>query len=253
MIRRDRPSLSLMKIAAGCKVAGGTQDGRAAGDELCNTFDQRFHEVLDPSCLPNQTTNRQQTDDKKQKIKNQKTTKSQGASAIMSYTARQDARSGASPYTSATVRAGLVGGLVGGVIIWIYEALVWVGVQHLMPLAGIPRNATGLVFGKGVQEQLGAAAYALGTGIHFFFALAWGVLFAYLWPIFQRRGYEATLVALFYAVVIWIVMHAAIMAATTSHPDYFDPMVVIGGFMSHFFYAVPLALIVKQRLADSTG
>jgi hypothetical protein len=26
-------------------------------------------------------------------------------------------------------------------------------------------------------------------------------------------------------------------------------MVVIGGFMSHFIYTVPLALIVKQRLA----
>jgi hypothetical protein len=140
----------------------------------------------------------------------------------------------------------------GGIIIWIYEALVWVGVQHLMPLAGIPRNATGLVFGKQVQEQLGTAAYFVGTGIHFLFALAWGVVFAYLWPIFRRRGYEATLVALFYAVVIWIVMHAAIMVATTSHPDYFDPMVVIGGFMSHFFYAVPLALIVKRRLA-ATG
>src|SRR5216683_3103867 len=94
----------------------------------------------------------------------------------------------------------------------------------------------------------------LAAGIHFLFALAWGVLFAFLWPIFRRRGYEATLVALFYAVVIWIVMHAAIMVATTSHPDYFDPMVVIGGFMSHFFYTVPLALIVKQRLApDATG
>ena len=158
------------------------------------------------------------------------------------------------PDRALTVRAGLIGGLAGGIIIWIYEALVWVGVQHLMPLAGIPRNATGLVFGKQVQEQLGTAAYFVGTGIHFLFALAWGVLFAYLWPIFRRRGYEATLVALFYAVVIWIVMHAAIMVATTSHPDYFDPMVVIGGFMSHFFYTVPLALIVKQRLAaDATG
>jgi hypothetical protein len=175
-------------------------------------------------------------------------------------TAGQEARSEAASYMAGTpdrasmVRAGLIGGLAGGIIIWIYEALVWVGVQHLMPLAGIPRNATGLVFGKQVQEQLGTAAYFVGTGIHFLFALAWGVLFAYLWPIFRRRGYEATLVALFYAVVIWIVMHAAIMVATTSHPDYFDPMVVIGGFMSHFFYAVPLALIVKRRLAaDATG
>ena len=80
------------------------------------------------------------------------------------------------PDRALTIRTGLLGGLAGGVIIWIYEALVWVGVQHLMPLAGIPRNATGLVFGKAAQESLGAAAYVLGTGIHFFFALAWGVL-----------------------------------------------------------------------------
>jgi hypothetical protein len=148
----------------------------------------------------------------------------------------------------AAIRIGLTGGLIGGVVIWIYEAIVWVGVQHLLPLAGIPRNATGLVFGKGVQESLGALAYVLGTCIHFFFALAWGALFALIWPGLHRRGYEATLVALFYAVIIWIVMHAAIMVATNDHPNYFDPNVVIGGFLSHFFYAVPLALYVKKRM-----
>jgi hypothetical protein len=112
------------------------------------------------------------------------------------------------------IRAGLLGGLVGGVIIWIYEAIVWVGVQHLMPMAGIPRNATGLVFGKEVQESLGALAYGVGTAIHFFFALAWGVLFAFIWPYFRRRGYEATLVALFFAIILWIVMHVAIAIAS---------------------------------------
>jgi hypothetical protein len=35
-----------------------------------------------------------------------------------------------------------------------------------MPLAGIPRNATGLVFGKDVQDGLGAGSYVLGTAIH---------------------------------------------------------------------------------------
>lgn len=147
------------------------------------------------------------------------------------------------------IRVGLFGGLVGGVVIWIYEAIVWVGVQHLMPLAGIPRNATGLVFGKGVQESLGALAYVVGTGIHFFFALAWGVAFAFAWPYFRRRGFEATLVALFFAVVLWIVMHVAIALVTNDHPNYLDPNVVIGGFMSHIFYTVPLALFVKRRLA----
>jgi hypothetical protein len=152
------------------------------------------------------------------------------------------------PELARIVRAGLLGGLVGGVTIWIYEAIVWVGVQHLMPLAGIPRNATGLVFGKQVQEQLGALAYIVGTGIHFFFVFAWGVLFALMWPYFRRRGVEATLVALLFAVLVWIVMHVAIAMVSTSHPDYLDPSVIIGGFMSHFFYAVPLALIVKHRL-----
>jgi len=79
---------------------------------------------------------------------------------------------------SATVRAGIRGGFAGAVLIWVYEALVWVGAQHLMPLAGIPRNTTGLVFGKGVQDSPGVLAYIVGTGIHLVFVLAWGVAFA---------------------------------------------------------------------------
>ncbi|WP_158818903.1 hypothetical protein [Methylocapsa sp. S129] len=151
-----------------------------------------------------------------------------------------------------TISAGLVGGLAGAVTIWIYEAVVWVGVERLMPLAGIPRNATGLVFGADVQESLGPAAYVLGTAIHVVFACAWGVLFAFLWPFFRRRGFEATLVALFYAMAAWIVMHLAIMTVSSNHPNYYDPNVIIGGFMSHFFFTVPLALIVKQRLAPAS-
>jgi hypothetical protein len=74
------------------------------------------------------------------------------------------------------------------------------------------------------------------------------VLFAFVWPTFRRRGVEATLVALFFAVILWIVMHVAIAIVSNNHPNYLDPAVIIGGFMSHLFYAVPLALIVKQRL-----
>ncbi len=153
------------------------------------------------------------------------------------------------PDRARMVRAGLLGGFVGGVTIWIYEAVVWVGAQHLLPLAGIPGNATGLVFGKAVQESLGAGSYIVGTLIHLTFALGWGVLFALIWPALRRRGIEATLAALFYAVVAWIVMHVAIAVASSSHPDYLDPNVIIGGFMSHFFFTVPLALVVKRRLA----
>jgi hypothetical protein len=151
------------------------------------------------------------------------------------------------------IRAGLIGGLVGGATIWIYEAVVWVGVQHLMPLGGIPRNATGLVFGKVAQDALGIFAYFLGAGIHFFFCFVWGLVFAFIWPYFRRRGYEATLVALLFAPILWIVMHAAIALVSTNHPDYLDPNVIIGGFMSHLFFTVPLALVVKRLLPSADG
>jgi hypothetical protein len=146
------------------------------------------------------------------------------------------------------LRVGALAGLLGGSVIWVYEAIVWVGVQHLLPLSGIPANAVGLVFGKPTQAALGLAAYGVGTAIHFTFAMAWGVLFTLIWPFFRRRGVEATLVALFYAVVAWIVMHLAIMLAGDDHPDYADPAVVIGGFMSHFFFTVPMALFVQRAL-----
>jgi hypothetical protein len=161
----------------------------------------------------------------------------------------QALQAGGWPDRQSMVRAGAIAGVSGGILIWIYEALVWVGAQHLLPLAGIPRNATGLVFGKDVQESLGVLAYFLGTGIHFFFSIIWGVIFAAIWPYFERRGYEATFVALFYAMVAWIVMHALIMMAGDNHPNYYDPVVIIGGFMSHFVFTVTVALIVKKRYA----
>jgi len=54
-------------------------------------------------------------------------------------------------------------------------------------------------------------------------------------------------------VILWIVMHSAIALVTLDHPNYLDPNVVIGGFMSHLFYAVPLALVVKRLMSETVG
>ena len=70
-----------------------------------------------------------------------------------------------------------------------------------------------------------------------------------IWPYFRDRGYEATFIALFFAVFAWIVMHVAIVIASNNHPNYYDPAVVIGGIMSHFCFTVPLALTVKRLLS----
>lgn len=149
--------------------------------------------------------------------------------------------------TKQTVRIGTSAGLVGGVVIWAYEALVWVGLQHMMQLTDIPRNAVGLVFGRAKQLELGLLAYAFGTIIHFFFAMIWGILFALVWPALRRRGIEASLAAVFYAMLAWIVMHVGIALVSNSHPDYTDPNVVTGGFVSHLFFAIPMALVVKGK------
>ena len=110
--------------------------------------------------------------------------------------AGQDAQLGAQSSVADTVRAGLIGGFVGAVAIWIYEAVVWVGAQHLMPLSTIPSNATGLVFGKNVQEFTRAGSVYPRHGNSFGLRARLGVLFAFIWPFFRRRGFEATLVAL---------------------------------------------------------
>lgn len=148
-----------------------------------------------------------------------------------------------------TVRTGLGAGLAGGVAIWIYEVVVWVGWQHLLPLAGIPRNAVGLVFGKAAMNALGPLASVLGTVIHFGFAMVWGVAFACAWPWFRARGWEASLLALPFAVLVWVAMHVAIALMGHEHPDYLDPNVVIGGVMSHLFYTVTVALWVRRQTA----
>lgn len=146
---------------------------------------------------------------------------------------------------------GIAGGLVGGATIWLYEAIVWVGVQHLLPLSAIPANAIGLMLGKATQQALGVWASVLGTLTHFGFACIWGVAFAVIWPWFRRRGWEATTLALPFALLAWLVMHGAIVMAGHEHPDYADPAVVIGGVMSHLFFAVPLALVVRAGLSPN--
>jgi hypothetical protein len=78
---------------------------------------------------------------------------------------------------------------------------------------------------------------------------------------FRRRGFEATLVAFFYAASAWIVMHIAITVVSTKHPDYHNSVTIIGGRRGAFLFSVLPRLIVKQRrgwerrisLLDSPG
>ncbi|MEB0118269.1 hypothetical protein QN395_17385 [Undibacterium sp. RTI2.2] len=74
------------------------------------------------------------------------------------------------------------------------------------------------------------------------------MLFALIWPALRLPGIEASLAAVFYALLAWIIMHVAITLISDAHPDYTDPVVIIGGFVSHLFFALPMALTVKAKL-----
>ena len=134
-----------------------------------------------------------------------------------------------------------MGGLVGGVTIWIYGGRWW-GL-NAMPLAGI-RARHGLVLGATCRRRSLMAMFSAPSSTSSRGGV--GVLFAYSWPYFRR----AVKPGLPFAMIAWIVMHIAIMVASDNHPNYYDPNVIIGGFMSHFFFAVPMALYVKDRMSS---
>jgi hypothetical protein len=61
------------------------------------------------------------------------------------------------------IEAGAIGGLWAGSVHLELRRNRMGLAQHQMPLIGIPGNATGLVFGKEVQQALGSFWYLLGT------------------------------------------------------------------------------------------
>jgi hypothetical protein len=152
------------------------------------------------------------------------------------------------PTASALLRAGLIGGLVGGVGIWLYELVVWVHFLHLTDIPGMLDGAAVLTFGSGIR-RLGALSAVLGVAIHFCTALVWGVGFAWLWPSLRARGIEATLAALVYGILAWIIMHNVLLALFSPAPPTYTTYSVLNGFVSHTFaFTVPMALTIKRLL-----
>ena len=146
------------------------------------------------------------------------------------------------------VTAGLAGGLVGGVTIWIYELVVNSGLLKLATPYQVVENTAVLCFGPGIRA-LGPPAFFLGVAIHFATAMVWGILFALIWPALRARRIEATLAALVFGIFAWIVMHNLLLAAFSPAPPSYTVYSVINGFMSHTLgFAVPLALVVQNRL-----
>ena len=106
-------------------------------------------------------------------------------------------------------------------------------------------KASSRISSRATAVQTGLAAGLIGGACNWVDeARAW----ARAWPWFARRGREAPLLALFYAMILWMAMHAAIAIASHDPLDCADPGVITGGFMAHFFVTMPAALTVKQSL-----
>ena len=65
----------------------------------------------------------------------------------------------------------------------------------------------------------------------------------------RARSIEATLAALFYGVLAWVVMHNVVLALFSPAPPTYTVYSVINGLMAHTFaFSVPMALVIKRLL-----
>jgi len=148
-----------------------------------------------------------------------------------------------------TVCVGAIAGFVGGVTIWLYELIVWVHFLKIRTVRGLLENTAVLAFGHAADAWRPPLALLVSTCVHFLTACAWGIAFAWIWPFFRRRQIEVTLVALFFGVLAWIIMHNIVLAIFSPDPPAYTTYSVLNGFVSHTFgFAVPLALIVKRMM-----
>ena len=133
-------------------------------------------------------------------------------------------RIAAQPDVALTVRAGLIGGLAGGVGIWIYEAIVWVGVQRLIRLGGIPAQRHRAGVREGGSELAGRASLtSSGTRFTSFSASPGACCSLSCGRISGGAAMRRHWSLCSFAAIVWIVMHLAIALVSTDHPNYLDP------------------------------
>ncbi len=143
---------------------------------------------------------------------------------------------------------GVEAGLLGGTVIWGYELVVWVHLLHLRTVFGLFQNSAVLALGNEVKAWPAAASLAASGLIHYATAVAWAVPFSWAWPALRARGVEATLAALFYGILAWVVMHNVVLALFSPAPPTYTVYGVLNGFVSHTFaFSVPVALWIKHR------
>ena len=144
------------------------------------------------------------------------------------------------------IATGLVAGFVGSLTIWIYEMIILCFATHSSTLPGVVQHTALLVFGPSILSYP-LVAFLLGAVIHCATGMAWGVIFALIWPTLRQAGTEATLAALGFGVVAWVVMHIVVLAVFSPLPPIYTPDIVINGMMSHMVaFSVPLALVVQR-------
>lgn len=147
---------------------------------------------------------------------------------------------------AARIRIGLLAGFVGAVTIWIYEFVVLFWLLRQTTALGVVQHTALLVFGPHVLATP-VFAFVAGFLIHCLTAMVWGVTFALAWPAVSRRGIEASLAALVFGAIAWVVMHVVVLAWLSPDPPVYTVYSVINGLMSHMVaFAVPLALTVQH-------
>jgi hypothetical protein len=149
-----------------------------------------------------------------------------------------------------SVRTAVLAGIVGNVAISIYLSIALPLFFHTAPILLFQWDDSNIVGASAYQGGWGSAA--LGLFFDFIVAIAWGACFviAYQALPFVRRSIVTS--GLIFGVIVMLTMfYIVVPIGRAQHPSTAIPPLLNSLIAHTLFFGLPVALIVRQRLATN--
>jgi hypothetical protein len=147
-----------------------------------------------------------------------------------------------------SVRAAVFAGIVGNIAISIYLSIALPLFFHAAPILLFQWDDSNIVGASAYQGGWGSAA--LGLFFDFIVAIAWGACFVIAYQVIPivRRSIVAS--GLLFGVIVMLVMFFVVVPiGRAQHPSTHIPA-LLNALVAHtLFFGLPVALVVRQRLA----
>ena len=147
-----------------------------------------------------------------------------------------------------SVRAAVLAGIVGNIAISIYLSIALPLFFHADPIRLFQWDDSNIVGASAYQGGLSSAA--LGLFFDFIVAIGWGACFVIAYHLipFVRRWVVAS--GLIFGVIVMLTMfYIVVPIGRAQHPSTAIPPLLNSLIAHTLFFGLPVALVVRQRLA----